>query len=150
MEIKFEAEGLKFNVRSSCIIKDKNRSKVLVSNMRAIQSHNPKVVSSSLTTATSNTRNFTVPDFFCNYWFYGGLTAEIFLRCYLTDSLSHCFFTITFGFDQEIWKYNSTKYSKMQQRVAKCFVSSKKSASHNPTALWNIFIILTLCYKKYK
>ena len=39
MEIKFEAEGLKFNVRSSCIIKDKNHKQVLLSDMRGIKSH---------------------------------------------------------------------------------------------------------------
>ena len=39
MEIKFEKDGLKFNVRSSCIIKDKNHQKVVLSNMRAIKSH---------------------------------------------------------------------------------------------------------------
>ncbi len=39
MEIKFEAEGLKFNVRSSCIIKDKNHTQVLLSDMRGIKSH---------------------------------------------------------------------------------------------------------------
>lgn len=39
MEIKFEAEGLKFNVRSSCIIKDKNRKQVVLSDMRGIKSH---------------------------------------------------------------------------------------------------------------
>ena len=36
MDIKFEVDGYKFNVRSSCIIKDKIHSKVLLTNMRAI------------------------------------------------------------------------------------------------------------------
>ncbi len=39
MDIKFEVEGYKFNVRSSCIIKDKIHSKVLLTNMRAITDH---------------------------------------------------------------------------------------------------------------
>ena len=39
MDIKFEVEGNKFNVRSSCIIKDKEHSKVLLTNMRAITDH---------------------------------------------------------------------------------------------------------------
>lgn len=39
MDIKFEIEGYKFNVRSSCIIKDKKHSKVLLTNMRAITEH---------------------------------------------------------------------------------------------------------------
>ena len=39
MDIKFEVEGYKFNVRSSCIIKDKKHDKVLLTNMRAITDH---------------------------------------------------------------------------------------------------------------
>lgn len=39
MDIKFEVDGYKFNVRSSCIIKDKNHKQVLLSNMRAIKAH---------------------------------------------------------------------------------------------------------------
>ncbi len=39
MDIKFEKDGLKFNVRSSCIIKDRKHSKVLLTNMRAITDH---------------------------------------------------------------------------------------------------------------
>lgn len=39
MDIIFEVEGNKFNVRSSCIIKDKEHNKVLLSNMRAITDH---------------------------------------------------------------------------------------------------------------
>lgn len=39
MDIKFEVEGYKFNVRSSCIIKDKEHNKVLLTNMRAITDH---------------------------------------------------------------------------------------------------------------
>lgn len=39
MDIKFEVDGYKFNVRSSCIIKDKTHSKVLLTNMRAITDH---------------------------------------------------------------------------------------------------------------
>lgn len=39
MDIKFEVEGYKFNVRSSCIIKDKNHKHVILTNMRAIQTH---------------------------------------------------------------------------------------------------------------
>ena len=39
MDIKFEVDGYKFNVRSSCIIKDKNHKQVLLSNMRAIKTH---------------------------------------------------------------------------------------------------------------
>lgn len=39
MDIKFEVEGYKFNVRSSCIIKDKEHNKVLLTNMRAITEH---------------------------------------------------------------------------------------------------------------
>lgn len=39
MDIKFEIEGYKFNVRSSSIIKDKEHNKVLLTNMRAITDH---------------------------------------------------------------------------------------------------------------
>ncbi len=39
MDIKFEVKGYKFNVRSSCIIKDKAHNKVLLTNMRAITDH---------------------------------------------------------------------------------------------------------------
>lgn len=39
MDIKFEVKGYKFNVRSSCIIKDKEHNKVLLTNMRAITDH---------------------------------------------------------------------------------------------------------------
>ena len=39
MDIKFEVEGNRFNVRSSCIIKDKEHNKVLLTNMRAITDH---------------------------------------------------------------------------------------------------------------
>lgn len=39
MDIKFQTEGYNFNVRSSCIIKDKSHSKVLLTNMRAITDH---------------------------------------------------------------------------------------------------------------
>ena len=37
MDIKFEVDGYKFNVRSSCIIKNKTHSKVLLTNMRAMR-----------------------------------------------------------------------------------------------------------------
>lgn len=39
MDIKFEKDDFKFNVRSSCIIKDKSHKNVLLTNMRAIKSH---------------------------------------------------------------------------------------------------------------
>ena len=39
MEIKFEVDGYKFNVRSSCIVKDKNHKQVLLSNMRGVKTH---------------------------------------------------------------------------------------------------------------
>lgn len=39
MDIKFEQDGFKFNVRSSCIIKDKSHKNVLLTNMRAITDH---------------------------------------------------------------------------------------------------------------
>lgn len=39
MDIKFEINGYNFNVRSSCIIKDKNHKKVLLTNMRAIKDY---------------------------------------------------------------------------------------------------------------
>ena len=39
MDIKFETNDYKFNVRSSCIIKDKEHSKVLLTNMRGITDH---------------------------------------------------------------------------------------------------------------
>lgn len=39
MDIKFETNDYKFNVRSSCIIKDKEHNKVLLTNMRAITDH---------------------------------------------------------------------------------------------------------------
>ena len=40
MDIKFEKDDYKFNVRSSCIIKDKKHEKVLLTYMRAIKDHN--------------------------------------------------------------------------------------------------------------
>lgn len=39
MDAWFEAEGYKFNVRSSAIIKDKDNKKVILSNMRGITDH---------------------------------------------------------------------------------------------------------------
>lgn len=39
MDIKFEKDGYSFNVRSSCIIKDKAHNKVILTNMRAITDH---------------------------------------------------------------------------------------------------------------
>ena len=40
MDIKFEKDDYKFNVRSSCIIKDKKHEKVLLTYLRAIKDHN--------------------------------------------------------------------------------------------------------------
>ena len=39
MDIKFEVNDYKFNVRSSCIIKDKEHCRVLLTNMRGITDH---------------------------------------------------------------------------------------------------------------
>lgn len=39
MDIKFEKDGYKFNVRSSCIIKDKPHKKIILTNMKAITDH---------------------------------------------------------------------------------------------------------------
>ena len=39
MDIKFEKDDFKFNVRSSCIIKDKSHEHVLLTNMRAVEDH---------------------------------------------------------------------------------------------------------------
>ena len=39
MDIKFEVNNYRFNVRSSCIIKDKNHKQVILTNMRAVKSH---------------------------------------------------------------------------------------------------------------
>lgn len=39
MDIKFEVDNYKFNVRSSAIIKDKDNKKVILSNMRGITDH---------------------------------------------------------------------------------------------------------------
>lgn len=39
MDIKFAIEGYSFNVRSSCIIKDKAHKKVILNQMRAITDH---------------------------------------------------------------------------------------------------------------
>lgn len=39
MDIKFETEGYKFNVRSSCIIKDQKHQHVLLTYMKAITDH---------------------------------------------------------------------------------------------------------------
>lgn len=39
MDIKFEKDGFNFNVRSSCIIKDKLHRKVILTNMRAVKDH---------------------------------------------------------------------------------------------------------------
>ena len=39
MEIKYDVDGLKFNVRSSCIIKDKNHKQVILSDMRGVKTH---------------------------------------------------------------------------------------------------------------
>ena len=40
MDIKFEKDDYKFNVRSSCIIKDKKHEKVILTYMKAIKDHN--------------------------------------------------------------------------------------------------------------
>ena len=39
MDIKFEKDGVNFNVRTSCIIKDKLHKKVILTNMKAITDH---------------------------------------------------------------------------------------------------------------
>jgi len=39
MDIKFEKADYKFNVRSSCIIKDKENKNIILTNMRAIKDH---------------------------------------------------------------------------------------------------------------
>lgn len=39
MDIKFEKDGVNFNVRSSCIIKDKLHQKVILTNMKSITDH---------------------------------------------------------------------------------------------------------------
>ena len=39
MDIKFEVDNYRFTVRSSCIIKDKEHKKVIISNMRGITDH---------------------------------------------------------------------------------------------------------------
>lgn len=39
MDIKFEKDDFKFNVRSSCVIKDKSHEHVLLTNMRAVKDH---------------------------------------------------------------------------------------------------------------
>lgn len=39
MDVQFEKDGFRFNVRSSCILKDKLHKKVLLTNMRAITDH---------------------------------------------------------------------------------------------------------------
>lgn len=44
MDIKFEVDNLKFNVRSSCIIKDKKHEKVLLSDMRGVTSHSAYIL----------------------------------------------------------------------------------------------------------
>ena len=39
MDIKFEKDDFKFNVRSSCIIKDKEHKNIILTNMRAVKDH---------------------------------------------------------------------------------------------------------------
>ena len=39
MDIKFEKDDYKFNVRSSCIIKDKEHKNIILTNMRAVKDH---------------------------------------------------------------------------------------------------------------
>lgn len=39
MDIKFEKDGFKFNVRSSCVIKNKDRTQVILNYMRAVKDH---------------------------------------------------------------------------------------------------------------
>lgn len=39
MDIKFEKNEYKFNVRGSCVIKDKKHEYVLLTNMKAIKTH---------------------------------------------------------------------------------------------------------------
>ena len=39
MDIKFEKDDFKFNVRSSCIIKDKKHENIILTNMRAVKDH---------------------------------------------------------------------------------------------------------------
>ena len=45
MDIKFEVNNYRFNVRSSCIIKDKNHKQVILTNMRAVKSHEVFILS---------------------------------------------------------------------------------------------------------
>ncbi len=56
MDIKFEINGVNFNVRSSCIIKDKSHKKVLLTNMRAITDHEAYLLPGGRINTLENTK----------------------------------------------------------------------------------------------
>lgn len=60
MDILFEVEGYKFNVRSSCIIKDKKHQKVILTNMRAIKSHQAFLLPGGRLELTKNSKEAVI------------------------------------------------------------------------------------------
>ncbi len=56
MDIKFEINGVNFNVRSSCIIKDKSHKQVLLTNMRAITDYEAYLLPGGRINTLENTK----------------------------------------------------------------------------------------------
>ena len=60
MDILFEVDGYKFSARSSCIIKDKKHEKVILTNMRAIQSHEAFILPGGRLKVTENSKEAVI------------------------------------------------------------------------------------------
>lgn len=57
MDIKFENNGYNFNVRSSCIIKDKEHKKIILTNMRAVTDHKAFLLPGGRASLLENTQD---------------------------------------------------------------------------------------------
>ena len=60
MDILFEVDGYKFNVRSSCVIKDKKHEKVILTNMRSIKSHEAYILPGGRLELTENSKEAVI------------------------------------------------------------------------------------------
>lgn len=60
MDIKLEKDGFKFNVRSSCIIKDKLQRKIILTEMRAITEHEAFLLPGGRLNLTENSQDAVV------------------------------------------------------------------------------------------
>lgn len=60
MDIKFEKNEYKFNVRGSCVIKDKKHEYVLLTNMKAIKTHEAFLLPGGRLELTENSKEAVV------------------------------------------------------------------------------------------